>query len=79
MSDDLEDWGAPSGLTVGAVAEAEERAYARGFKDGRANALHNAALDARERGDIGKDGGPTTWAWLESRAARAYEEGRCEH
>jgi hypothetical protein len=37
-------------------------------------ALLEAAKDARERGDIGKEGGPEAWTWLEYWADRKFPE-----
>lgn len=36
----------------------------------RAEALREAAKEAEERGDIGKDGGCEAWTWLRIRADR---------
>jgi hypothetical protein len=40
---------------------------------GREEALREAAKEAEERGDIGKDGGCEAWAWLRIRADRIAE------
>ena len=63
------------------IAAAEQRAA---FNDevrreqlrmARAEALREAAKEAEERGDIGKDGGPDVWEWLRFRAGQV---GGCE-
>lgn len=38
-----------------------------------ARALEDAAADARARGDVGQDCGPTVWDYLEHRARKARE------
>lgn len=59
-------------------AEREHRAHVAEqlqplIRQAQADALRQAAQDAQERGDIGKDNGVEAWVWLRARAERIGE------
>jgi hypothetical protein len=78
----LQGWSANYGNQYGpcarglTIADALLPVVDQEFAAARAEALREAAREARERGDIGKDGGYEAWDWLAIRADQAASIAR---